>query len=578
MAAPGVLTAEFLPRFLLPRLSWGVPLSASRTAAPFAAAHHTHQRRPFPGLQAGPVSQRCSHHSDSLILRRAFHTTAPRRRDHHFDTLKFVRRLQSEGFTEEQSVAMMKVLNDVIEESIQNLTRTMVLREDAAKATYTQKVDFAKLRSELLSADSTESNTTRTAYERLTNDIAKLSSRLRDEISRTQASVRLDLNLEKGRIREEAVGQELKIKETETKIEQEVAALREKLEQVKFQTLQWLMGVCTGFAALLLGAWRLLIAHEAWGSLSSIADVVIPKATNRQDFLTEARSGAFEHVLAIYRTFASVDITGRIDSELLDSLPRSVKFICHNGAGYDQIDIPACTGHSIHVSNTPHAVDDSTADLTIWLLLGALRNLPISMTSLRRGDWRGKPIVRLGHDPQGKVLGILGMGGIGRNVARKARAFGMTIRYHNRSRLSPELEDGAEYVDFETLLKESDILSLNLPLNPQTHHAISTPQFNLMKPGIVIVNTARGAVMDEAALVRALESGQVSSVGLDVYENEPEVHPALLSNENVLLVPHMGTWTIETETKMEEWAINNVRMAVETGKLKSIVPEQRGLQ
>lgn len=135
----------------------------------------------------------------------------------------------------------------------------MVLREDAAKATYTQKVDFAKLRSELLSADSTESNTTRVAHERLTNDITKLNSRLRDEIGRAQASVRLDLNLEKGRIREEASQQELRIKETETKIEQEVAALREKLEQVKFQTLQWLIGVCTGFAALLLGAWRLLM-------------------------------------------------------------------------------------------------------------------------------------------------------------------------------------------------------------------------------------------------------------------------------------------------------------------------------
>ena len=129
----------------------------------------------------------------------------------------------------------------------------MVLREDAAKATYTQKVVFAKLRSELLSADSTETNTTRSTHERLGNEIAKLSSRLRDEIGRTQASVRLDLNLEKGRIREEAVSQELKIKETETKIEQEVAALRAQLEQVKFQTLQWLMGVCTGFAALLLG-------------------------------------------------------------------------------------------------------------------------------------------------------------------------------------------------------------------------------------------------------------------------------------------------------------------------------------
>ncbi|KAG4426679.1 hypothetical protein IFR04_000110 [Cadophora malorum] len=142
---------------------------------------------------------------------------------------------------------------------IQNLTRTMVLREDQAKATYTQKVDFAKLRSELLSADSTESATTRASHERLTNDLAKLNSRLRDEVGRTQASVRLDLNLEKGRIREEANVQELKIKETETKIEQEVAGLREKLEAVKFQTLQWLMGVCTGTAALILGAWRLLM-------------------------------------------------------------------------------------------------------------------------------------------------------------------------------------------------------------------------------------------------------------------------------------------------------------------------------
>ena len=136
--------------------------------------------------------------------------------------------------------------------SIQNLTRTMVLREDQAKATYTQKVDFAKLRSDLLSIDSTEASATRASHERLTNDLAKLNSRLRDEISRTQASVRLDLNLEKGRIREEANQQELKIKETETKIEQEVAGLREKLEGVKFQTLQWLMGVVTGTSALIV--------------------------------------------------------------------------------------------------------------------------------------------------------------------------------------------------------------------------------------------------------------------------------------------------------------------------------------
>lgn len=154
---------------------------------------------------------------------------------------------------------MMKIMNDAIEESIQNLTRNFVLREDASKATYTQKVDFAKLRSELQAADTSEANATRAAHERITNDITKLNSRLKDEIERTRASVRLDLNLEKGRIREEAGSHEVKLKEVEAKLEQEGAALREKLEQVKLQSLQWLIGVCTGFAALLLGAWRLFM-------------------------------------------------------------------------------------------------------------------------------------------------------------------------------------------------------------------------------------------------------------------------------------------------------------------------------
>ncbi|KAH0524451.1 hypothetical protein TsFJ059_006958 [Trichoderma semiorbis] len=326
---------------------------------------------------------------------------------------------------------------------------------------------------------------------------------------------------------------------------------------------------------LLLG--KIDHAHVAWQTIADIADVIQPKATNRDEFIAECKSGALDGIIVAYRTFDSVKITGKIDSELLDAFPKSIKFLCHNGAGYDQIDIPACTAHDVRVSNTPTAVDDATADVTIWLLIGALRNLPIGIEALRAGKWRGSPPPKLGHDPQGKILGILGMGGIGRNVATKARAFGMRIRYHNRSRLSPELEDGAEYVSLETLLAESDVLSLNLPLNPNTRHTIAAPQFALMKPGIVIVNTARGAVMDEAALVDALASGQVSSVGLDVYENEPEIHPGLLANPNVLLVPHMGTWTQETQQKMEEWTIDNVRLAVKEGKLKSIVPEQTGL-
>ncbi|KAF2166566.1 hypothetical protein M409DRAFT_66585 [Zasmidium cellare ATCC 36951] len=263
------MSIEAVSRSALPRLAWTAssvrPTAAivqqgssawnkqptpRRTTATTAFARNTWAERRATPQPSTPIHTACQ---------RAFSATPTRAKDHHFDTLKFVQRLKAEGFTEEQAVAMMKVLGDVIEESIQNLTRTMVLREDQEKATYTQKVDFAKLRSELLSADSTESSLTRASHERLTNDLAKLNNRLRDEVQRTQASVRLDLNLEKGRIREEANSQDLKIKETETRIEQESAALRERLEAVKFSTLQWLMGVCTGTAAIVLGVWRLLM-------------------------------------------------------------------------------------------------------------------------------------------------------------------------------------------------------------------------------------------------------------------------------------------------------------------------------
>ncbi|KAK5173566.1 Protein fmp32, mitochondrial [Saxophila tyrrhenica] len=246
-----------------PQASWtasSIRPSAIPSLAQYSTINGEHDRRI--SATTAHARRQWHHRRQPQLLpsppRRAFSATPSRPKDHQFDTLKFVQRLQSEGFSEAQAVAMMRVLGDVIEESIQNLTRTMVLREDQEKATYTQKVDFAKLRSELLSADSTESSLTRASHERLTNDLEKLRSRLRDEVQRTQASVRLDLNLEKGRIREEANSQDLKIRETETRIEQEAAALRERLEGVKFSTLQWMMGVCTGTAAIILGVWRLL--------------------------------------------------------------------------------------------------------------------------------------------------------------------------------------------------------------------------------------------------------------------------------------------------------------------------------
>ncbi|KAB5523860.1 D-isomer specific 2-hydroxyacid dehydrogenase [Coniochaeta sp. 2T2.1] len=320
-------------------------------------------------------------------------------------------------------------------------------------------------------------------------------------------------------------------------------------------------------------------ANASWSEISQLADIITPKSTDRPSFLAEAKSGAFDGCVVAYRTFESFDITGKVDEEMLSALPPSLRYICHNGAGYDQVDVPACTARQIRVSNTPTAVDDATADIGIFLMLGALRNLAASMASLRAGQWRGKTLPALGHDPQGKTLGILGMGGIGRNFARKAVVFGMRIRYYNRTRLeeSVEREIGAEYVDFDTLLRESDVLSLNLPLNDHTRRIISRPQFAQMKTGVVIVNTARGAVMDEAALVEALDSGHVYSVGLDVYEEEPKVHQGLIDNPRVLLVPHMGTWTEETQAKMEEWTISNVRKALAEGRLRSIVPEQKHL-
>ncbi len=283
----------------------------------------------------------------------------------------------------------------------------------------------------------------------------------------------------------------------------------------------------------------------------------------------------------------------------------SAKMCIHPGAGYDQCNIADCTANNIRVSNVPTAVDAATADTAMFLMLGALRSFNYPLFNLRKGDFRGKKPPPLGHDPEGKVLGILGMGGIGRNLKKKAEAFGMKVHYHNRNQLSEELSGGAKYVGFEELLKTSDVVSLNLPLNvsfcpcledgvveyclnekaicslnPQksTHHMISTPQFDMMKDSVVIINTARGAVIDEAALVKALDSGKVFSCGLDVYEEEPKIHPGLVDNPHVTLLPHMGTWTVETQTEMELWNVANVRAALETGKLNSPVPEQKDMK
>lgn len=335
-------------------------------------------------------------------------------------------------------------------------------------------------------------------------------------------------------------------------------------------------------------------AHDAWSSLSSAYTVITPTSTSRDSFLTECASGAFSTCTAAYRTFGSLSLTGPLDSTLVAALPASLRVICHHGAGYDHFTshgaLPLLSARGILLTNVPDATADATADTALFLMLGALRNFNPAMLSLRRSpaaQWRGTPPPAYGHDPKGKVIGILGLGGIGRAMARRCKALGMSIIYHSRHRVSPALEasaGGARYVSFEELLSSSDVISVHVPLNAATRHLLGRRELALCKKGVVIVNTARGGVIDEAALVDALESGRVGNVGLDVFEEEPKVHEGLLKNERAVLLPHCGTWTSETMAEMEIETMRNVRCAIEwaTGSKEagcrlSVVPEQRAL-
>ncbi|KAI4177099.1 MAG: hypothetical protein LQ343_000581 [Gyalolechia ehrenbergii] len=324
---------------------------------------------------------------------------------------------------------------------------------------------------------------------------------------------------------------------------------------------------------LLLG--EVLQAQNEWKALSALAELRQIKDGDREEFLDDCESGVHDGVLAISRTYDSVKLTGRFDRELIDLLPQSLKFISHNGAGYDQIDAETCANRGISVSNTPGAVDASTANTAIYLLLGALRRVHVPATALREGKWRGS--MGLGHDPEGKTLGILGMGGIGSAFALRAVPFDFKIQYHNRNPVVHPSKNptNAKYVGFEELLRTSDVISIHLPLNDTTKRMIGREQFAMMKDGVVIVNTARGKIVDERALVEALEQGKVFAAGLDVYEKEPEIHPGLIKNDNVVLMPHIGTATVETLRKMEILVIDNIRSVLEKGCLLTPVVETR---
>jgi glyoxylate reductase len=250
----------------------------------------------------------------------------------------------------------------------------------------------------------------------------------------------------------------------------------------------------------------------------------------------------------------------RVDEELLEAAGPQLRCVANVAVGYDNVDVEAATRRGVVITNTPGVLDDATADLTLALILAATRRLVEGDRLIRaRRPWTWGMSFMLGSGLRGKRLGIVGLGGIGRRVAERARAFGMEIAYHSRKQAPAEVvaDLGAERLPLDGLLASADVLSLHCPLTPETHHLIGAAELGAMKPSAVLVNAARGPVVDEAALAQALAAGEIAAAGLDVYEHEPQVEPALLELDNVVLSPHLGSATVETRTAMAELAARN---------------------
>jgi glyoxylate reductase len=278
---------------------------------------------------------------------------------------------------------------------------------------------------------------------------------------------------------------------------------------------------------------------------------VLSEAPPDRDDLLEAASGA-EGVLST--------VTEKIDGEFMDAAGDGLKVVANLAVGYDNVDVEAANERGVIVTNTPGVLDETTADVAFMLLLAAARRLGESERVLRAGRWEWwGPKLFMGPDVWGKKLGIIGLGRIGHAVARRAKGFDMEILYHNRSRKEEaERELGARYLDLDELLETADFVTIHTPLTDETQYLIGPSELEKMKPDAVLVNTSRGPVVDEDALADALAAGRIFAAGLDVYEEEPKVHPKLLELENVVLAPHIGSGSIETRNKMAALAAENL--------------------
>jgi len=272
---------------------------------------------------------------------------------------------------------------------------------------------------------------------------------------------------------------------------------------------------------------------------------------------------------------AVITLSDRIDEALLARCSR-LKAVCNIAVGYNNIDVAACRARGVMATNTPGVLDEATADFTWALILATARRLTEAEAWLRAGHWQGWKLKQfLGHDVHGATLGILGMGRIGQAVARRARGFDMTVLYHNRRRIDPKIEQSlnARYVSLDDLLARADILTLNVPYTPETHHLIGAAELARMKPNAILINVARGGVVDDRALVEALKQGRIAAAGLDVYENEPRLLPEFLELKNVVLAPHIASSTESTRRRMAMMAAENLVAALTTGKPPNLITD-----
>ena len=264
----------------------------------------------------------------------------------------------------------------------------------------------------------------------------------------------------------------------------------------------------------------------------------------------------------------------KVDDAFLDAAGDQLRAVCNVAVGFDNIDVPAATKRGVLVTNTPAVLTEATADLAMTLILAVTRRIGEGERLIRsREPWSWHMFMLLGTGLQGKTLGVVGMGAIGQSLARRAKAFGMDIVYSDARQAPAEVEQelGARRVELDELLRTADVVSIHAPLMDETRHLINADTLGLMKESAYLVNSARGPIIDEAALVDALKAGKIAGAGLDVYENEPETHPGLVELDNVVLLPHLGSATIETRTAMGVLAAENAVLALRGERPKTPV-------